>query len=216
MQKSNEEKLKSATRILVRKQGESILAEVNEMRLQNISYLTPHADKTVRQLIAQKSRPKMRKALLGSLAAAACIAITIRLASGIPDGGTRDIAGISDSSSAPSATSEQADILPLSFTLPADYMIAKSDFDNGMSIYALDSEAHGNVVLTMHYEDNTTSYDRWADYDEVIIDGTPVPAKVQSSYMLLTFEKNGLRYTLSSKDDLGALAAFYRSIEKEV
>jgi hypothetical protein len=48
--------------------------------------------------------------------------------------------------------------------------------------------------------------------DEVVIDGTTVPAKVDEAYMLLTFEREGVHYTLSDRDDMGVLAAFYRSI----
>ena len=240
MQNSSDEKLKNAAKLYARKEGESLLAEMNEIRRQNLSYLTPRADKTVKELMAKKEKPKRMKALFGICAAAACIAITIRLVTGLPDlgvgrgpeGAAAPTApestdsyepGIESETAEPAAPSESdngvdafpAEILPISFTLPAGYTVTKAEYDNGMSVYDLESERRGDVVLTMYYEESPadgTGGDRWAGFDEVIIDGTPVPAKVQDSFVLLAFEQDGLSYTLSSKDDLGALAAFYRSI----
>jgi hypothetical protein len=104
-------------------------------------------------------------------------------------------------------------MLPISFAIPDGYTVRSSEYDNGMSVYALESEAHGDVVLTMHYEREQGGNASGAGgFDEVMIDGTPVAAKVEDSYMLLAFERDGLEYTLSSKDNLGALAAFYRNI----
>ena len=237
---NNDKKLKTVARLFARKEGESLLAEANELRQQNISYLTPRADKTVKGLLTRQRGPKQRNALFGICAAAACIAITIRIFSGIPGGSepSRVTENMSDAPSAPPATAESPEssgpsdlfdldegtsplwtdeILPITFTLPSDYEVTKEEFDNGMSIYRLESETRGDVVLTMHYEDSPaggSGPEAWLGFDEVIIDGAVVPAKVQGSYMLLAFEQGGLRYTLSSKDDLGALTAFYRSIER--
>jgi len=107
-----------------------------------------------------------------------------------------------------------AGILPISFTLPADYRVKASDYDNGVSVYRLESGRGGDVVLTMYYADGAPDGGPGpeAGFDEVVIDGTPVPAKVNAAYKLLAFEADGLSYTLSSEDDLGALAAFYRNI----
>ena len=245
MQISSDEKLKNAAKLYAKKEGESLLAEVEEIRRQNISYLTPRADKTVKELSARKERPKRMKALFGICAAAACIAITIRLVSGLPDLGagsrTPEAApaspeptdsyepGVVEAEtaepSAPSAPGESdggvqtgpAEILPISFELPAGYMVTNAEFDNGMSVYELQSDRRGDVVLTMYYEESqdSTAGGKRAGFGEVVIDGTPVPAKVQDSFVLLAFEMDGLSYTLSSKDDMGALMAFYRRIEKE-
>ena len=111
-------------------------------------------------------------------------------------------------------------VMPITFALPAGYREIFSDYDNGMTIYEFESLNRGDVVLTMYY---VTDAEDWSNYSHadrngylaftsILVDGTPVPAKVEDTYMLLAFERGGVSYTLSSKDDLGALAAFYRSI----
>jgi hypothetical protein len=124
-------------------------------------------------------------------------------------------------------------MIPISFEPPADYRVVATDYDNGVSLYTLASATRGDVVLAMYYEggqqadaaatDAPAEPDAAAEpggslaaKDEVIIDGTAVPAKIDEAYMLLSFEREGLCYTLSSRDDMGVLAAFYRSIVRLV
>ena len=236
MMSDREEKLKRAAELFAKQEGESLLAEADALRRQKVSYLTPRADKAVRGLIAKSGRPKRRTALISVCAAAACLMLVFRLAAGLPDERTSsdaapamsaaseepespEMAGATDAPpgvpDAPPVVPMPAEILPISFALPADYRVRAAEYDNGMSIYALESDQYGDVVLTMYYEEDGavgTGVDMDEGFGEVIIDGTPVPAKVRDTYMLLAFEKDGLQYTLSSEDNLGALAAFYRNI----
>ena len=240
MKESAEEKLKSAARLYAEKEGESLLAEADELQRQGVSYLTPRADRTVRELAAKGRRPRRRNLTVGLAAAAACAVFAVSMITGIvgPESGdpaSSDAPPPSESAapSGPTAPSEPAapssptepvgpaapaGILPISFTLPADYRVKDSDFDNGVSIYRLESGRGGDVVLTMYYENDTPGdgLGPGAGFDEIVIDGTPVPAKVTGAYKLLAFEADGRSYTLSSKDDLGALAAFYRNITGSV
>jgi hypothetical protein len=240
---NREEKLKRAARLYAKKDGESLLEEAEKIRSQKVSLVTPRADKTVRDLIAKGRRQKRRKALVGVGAAAACIVLVLLVVGvGLPGGGgfptpggqagsgSSDSPDSSDSSSgagnpggSDAATGTKilppGEMLPISFTLPADYMVYDSELDNGMSVYRLESVDYGSVVLTMYYETDPTGgakADAYEGFDEVIIDGTPVPAKVRDTYKLLAFDIDGMSYTLSSEDDLGSLAAFYRSIAESV
>ena len=243
-----EQKLKKAAELYAREEGETLLAEAEGLRRENVSYLTPRADKTVRGLAAKRRRPSNRNALIGAASAAACILIVIRIISGVPgmsgggigsydaapepaseapqsadssdDGGAMESpadGGVAESPTDSGAPGESVppgfpqEILPISFALPAGYHVTSVELDNGMSIYELESSRRGTVVLTMYYGD-TYANTKFAGFSEVIIDGRPVPAKVNDAYRLLAFEQDGLMYTLSSEDDLGALAAFYRSI----
>lgn len=215
MRISSEEKLKIIATLYANKEGKSFLAEIEEINRQRVSYITPRADMTVRGLLAKEKRPKSRKMILSFAAAAACVVLAVRLIAGIPDSNNEYYP--SDASPAPSSPSVPympGEILPISFQLPADYHVMTSDIDNGMSVYKLESESHGDVVLTMYYVTDEPGYIFDADkgFDEVIIDGTPVAAKVKDTFRLLSFESDDIRYTLSSEDDLGALAAFYRNI----
>ena len=214
-----EEKLKLAAKLYADKEGSSLLAEVSEIERQNVSYMTPRADKTVRDLVEKGRRPKRRSAVIGVAAAAACVLIMVRLISGVPDisGDTPSLAP-EPPGDTPSLPYMPDEIIPISFTLPADYRVKTADLDNGMSVYKLESGEHGDVVLTMYYETDAADkeQDFYQGFDEVIIDGTPVHAKVKDTYKLLAFEAEDVRYTLSSADNLGALAAFYRQIAESV
>ena len=224
---TREEKLKRAAELYARKEGESFLAEADEINRQNVSYMTPRDDKTVRDLITGEKRPKQRRALFGLCAAAACIVFTIALINVIPGGpgsGANIAQDSMESEAAPMpppetapATILPAEIMPISFALPADFRVEGAELDNGMSVYSLGSDNYGDVVLTMYYleEGNRTPETAaYAGFDEITIDGTVVPAKVHDTYKLLAFDFDGVSYTLSSEDDLGSLAAFYRNIEK--
>jgi hypothetical protein len=215
--------------------GESLLAEIETMREQGVSYQTPRADQAVRSVSVRRGRPARRRrtAMFMGLAAAACLVIVVGIVTipslmappfTSPGDATKSGDAVIDSSPpAPDAAK-----IPISFDLPAGYRVAASDYDNGMSLYTLRSTAHGDVVLAMYPENeqqadagvaNAPATDAAAEneasfaaLDEVLIDGTTVPAKVDEAYMLLTFEYEGVHYTLSDRDDMGALAAFYRAI----
>jgi len=222
MKESAEEKLKSAAGLYAKKEGESLLAEADELQRQGVSYLTPRADRTVRELAAKGRRPRRRNLAVGLAAAAACAVFAVRMVTGIA-GPDSDLSTPSDTPTpsgptAPAGPVAPDGILPISFTLPADYRVKYSDFDNGVSVYMLESGRGGDVVLTMYYASGEIDDGSGpgTGFDEVVIDGTPVPAKVNEAYKLLAFEADGLSYTLSSRDDLGALAAFYRNITESV
>ena len=222
MNEKTDEKLKRAAELYAKREGESLLREIEMIRLKKVSYYTPRADSMVRKLASPKQKPKGRNMIWGICTAAACIVIAVRIVAFSPDmppapseSSAPPAASVPDTSAAPALPGMPAEILPVYFNLPADYRIIDSDFDNGISIYEFESEDHGNVVLTMYYaEDADNTFGNYIDegFDEVIIDGTPVPAKVRDTYMLIEFEKDDLYYTLSSEDNLGALAAFYRNI----
>ncbi|MDR1358615.1 MAG: hypothetical protein LBJ48_04600 [Coriobacteriales bacterium] len=209
----------------VEQYGMSLLAEGETMRAQGVSYPTPRADKVVRRVPSQQSRQQSRPArharhrqtaLITTLAAAACLLLVVWVAS-IPSLMAPPSTSSSDATLDSLAPAPVGAKLPLSFDLPADYRVAASDYDNGMSVYALESETRSAVVLTMYPTseqpaDATERENSFATMEEVLIDGKPVPAKIDLSYSMLTFEHEGVHYTVSNRDDMGTLAAFYRSI----
>jgi hypothetical protein len=242
----SEEKLKRAAELYTKKAGESLLKETEEIRRSNVSYITPRADKAVRELMAEEKlskrrstqQPKQRKMIFGFCAAAACVIITFALISGVPGfpgggsgGGAPEASDSGSGGAAAEAPAEAPDpgaatpapapgpvmpteIMPITFTLPADFRVENVELDNGMSVYNLESDVYGSVVLTMIYKTDGAGEDFFEGFDEVIIDGAAVPAKVRDTYKLLAFNFGNVFYTLSSEDDLGSLAAFYRNIEK--
>jgi hypothetical protein len=228
MKRLSENDSKRVAQAWAEQYGESLLAEVEAMREQEVSYQTPRADQVARSVAARRGGPARRRrtaAFIG-LAAAACLVIVVGIA-GIPSLMAPPSTSPGDAVIDFSPPASDAAKIPISFDLPADYRVAATDYDNGMSLYTLESAARGDVVLTMYHENeqqaDATAADAAADAaaesgssftptDKVVIDGTAVPAKVDEAYMLLAFEHGGVRYTLSDRDDMGTLAAFYRAI----
>jgi hypothetical protein len=220
--------------------GKSLLVEVEAMREQGVSYQTLHADQVVQGVTSRRSGPAKRRrtAMFTALAAAACLVIVAWIA-GVPSlvappsTSPSDVVNSGDGANSggatidsPASPSDETKI-PISFDLPAGYRVAGSDYDNGVSLYTLASTRRNDVVLAMYREneqqtdaaavaaDTAATAEGGASFvptDEVLIDGTAVPAKVDEAYMLLTFEHGGVQYTLSNRDDMGTLAAFYRAI----
>ncbi|MDR1014722.1 MAG: hypothetical protein LBL86_07065 [Coriobacteriales bacterium] len=233
MKQLSENDSRRAAQAWVERYGESLLAEAEAMREQGVAYRLPRADRAVQKVASRRgggaarrgspARPgrsawRRRTAVLAGLAAAACLAVVVWVA-GIPTLTAPPSTSPGDAvvdAPTPAPPSDAAQI-PISFELPASYRVASTDYDNGTSLYALESAAHGDVVLAMYRENRKQdaaagSGTSFAAMDEVLIDGAAVSAKVDEAYMLLAFEREGVRYTLSSRDDMGALAAFYRSI----
>ncbi|MCL2530313.1 MAG: hypothetical protein FWE41_08335, partial [Coriobacteriia bacterium] len=126
---------------------------------------------------------------------------------------------------------EEPELIPLTFALPSDFRMASSDWDNGVTLYTLESQSHGDVVLAMYHVDNeeaaaagvagsivasAPSGGAAALVDKVIIDGVEVPARIDDAFVLIEFQHNDINFTLSSRDNLGALAAIYRRIVAEM
>ncbi|MCL2807638.1 MAG: hypothetical protein FWD27_05710 [Coriobacteriia bacterium] len=211
----------------VEQQGGSLLTEAEAMRLQGVDYQTPRSDETVRALVSGRSKQTRRRRtpLPAILATAACL-IFAALFVGIPALTNSPLAEspspISPNGSVDSASSAPqlvVQMLPLTFSLPADFRKTGEDYDNGTTLYTLESPSFGRVVLAMRstgddelIDSHQVANGTTVPMREVVIDGTVVSARIDSAYMLLAFSHGSIDYTLTSQDNLGALAAFYRSI----
>jgi len=203
--------------------GASLAAEAEAMRQQGVSYQTPRADQAVLGIANRRpgAARRRRRSVFAVFAAAACL-VLVALVVGVPflmlSPTTESGAPTSSMPSDLAAPEPGAQMLPITFSLPADFRVAQKDFDNGVSLYTLESPQYGDVVLAMHPEDGLglgAMGDSGAlpvPMDEVVIDGAVVSAKVVDAYMLLVFQHGEVHYTLSSRDNMGALVAFYRSI----
>jgi hypothetical protein len=228
MKQLSEKDSKRIAQLWAEQYGKSLTAEAEVMRQQEVYYHTPRADQTVQKIAAHSPELKKRRrtnrrnraTIYATLAAAACL-VLVALLAGVPS----LVSLVSPPSSSPGDAEQNpagptadAEILPINFTLPADYRVAAKDYDNGVSLYALESQRYGDVVLTMCPASEQLAGSAGAAgnattlIDEVIIDGTAVPARVDDAFMLLAFEHRDVHYTLSSHDNLGALVALYRNI----
>jgi len=223
--------------------GKSLAAEAEAIHRQSVDYLLPRADQTVTALLGKRTKPPQRRsrgpALFMSLAAAACLML-VAVIVGVPyltdspwGGGSTSPQNITSSDSyvpQESTLAREAEMIPLTFSLPSDFRVASSELDNGVTFYTLASESHGDVVLAMFQVDDehpagtggqapgTAAQGTGAQgtasalADQLIIDGTPVAARIDDSYVLIEFQHQDVFYTLTSRDNLGALAALYRNI----
>ncbi|MDR1422604.1 MAG: hypothetical protein LBI64_07060 [Coriobacteriales bacterium] len=133
-----------------------------------------------------------------------------------PDATQNPAADPSSTSLPPALSPEQdswSELRPLGFRLPVQFSVARTDWDNGQSIYVLDNTLHDDVVLTIQQPFAPGGQNDWsAEMDYVIIDGTTIPAVIRDEYKLLQFENEGAIYTISCRDDLATLASLYRSM----
>ncbi len=110
----------------------------------------------------------------------------------------------------PSSPSDNNAIHELGFNLPAQFSVAGVNTDNGETIYQLDNSLYDDAVLTIRDSENNNGLKQ--DMDEIIINGTPVPAKLRDEYKLIAFESKSRKYTLSCKNDIKTLVIIYHSI----
>ena len=222
-----EDNLKKAAELYAEAYGKSLLSEHADMQAQNVRYLTPRADDVVRKLSRVRNRAQRRRniGVLAAVAASLVIAIAIPSimdqtttgpSTSVPS--SPDMAADIPSDTGPTPPPSQIDwtvMQPLSFTLPDEFKISSSELDNGMSIYRLSSNSDlypDDVVLTMQQPEGDEVY---LDTEIVYIDSKAVNTKIDDGYMMLLFEKDEKLYTLSCRDDMGALTYMYRCIEGE-
>ena len=218
--------------------GRELLAEDAAMRQQGVDYLLPRAEETVKALAdqgtgASKRRNRGPAMFLTAAAAAAACLVLVAVLVGVPS--LNDTPLSTDSAEyAPDAPQLQEsaplerepDLIPLTFALPSDFRMASSDWDNGVTLYTLESQNHGDVVVAMYHIGDeeaaaagvagsivaSSPTGAAALVDKVIIDGVEVPARIDDAFVLIEFQHNDINFTLSSRDNLGALAAIYRKI----
>ncbi len=208
----------------VEQYGQTLLNEQKMLDEQRISYAMPHADARIRQLAKESRRgtrlkrsKRSRRAPFFAAAAALLLvfigASTVWTLMNTP---LLDVLAPSQGSSTQGSptdtgpTNSSDTIRPLDFTLPAQFSVASVEWDNGETIYHLDNRLYDDAVLTIREPERDTSW--MQGLDEIIIDGTAVPAKLRDEYKLLTFVNGGTLYTISCRDDIETLSTLYRSI----
>lgn len=110
---------------------------------------------------------------------------------------------------APAAGAGDYEIIPLSATLPANLTQIGVEQDNAQSIYYLSDQRQDDVVLTMEYSDSGPATDGLVQID---LDGHTTWGAVTGDYSLLTFEQDGILYTMTCKYDINTLLPLGRSI----
>lgn len=230
MKSSEDQVFKKLADAYAEQHGRSLLQEQHALEAQRIGYATPRADERVRQLAGKGRRTSRRKGIsrLPYFAAAAAVLLVFI---GVPallasqgvnpfalfeqtqnsasvEGDSGNSSPSSSDSTPPSSSADS--ILPLSFTLPAQFSVASVEADRRETIYHLHNELHDDVVLSVSASEGEGAEAH--EMDEVFIEGTLVAAKIRDEFKLLSFESGDLLYTISCRDDLATLSALYQAI----
>lgn len=102
------------------------------------------------------------------------------------------------------------EVIPLNFILPENFAVEGVELDNGMSVYYLGDSRQDPVVLQLQYAGGDGL--RTDGLTELEIGGQPVYGRSADAYHLLTFESNGLLYTLTCAYDINTLVPLCESI----
>lgn len=190
--------------------GRTLLQEQRNLDERAVDYATPRADARIRMLTGQRSKPKRTPLFV---AAAALLVAFIGAGAALFPLFSHTEDGFAPSQSADVVSNPAGGddtIHELDFVLPTRFSVASVESDRGETIYHLDNDLYDDAVLTI--KDSGKDDGRSRDIDTIMLDGTPVPAKLRDEYKLLTFTDGGLDYTISCRDDIATLASLYRSI----
>ncbi len=106
-------------------------------------------------------------------------------------------------------------LMPLPFNLPENFTVAAAKMDNGQSIYYLADAFNDDVVLTMEPVDDAQDGMDTEGLRVFDVNGKIVYGSTTGAYSFLTFEEDGVQYTLTCKYDINTLLELSRAIIAE-
>ena len=189
----------------------------------------PGLDRKVREGLSRRRR--VRRQMISFGAVAACVALIVAAGllypgPGAPKGSMNEAAqaqaedsltdseknlGLTPTNAAPSAEAPEVSmsVLPLTFDLPAQFAVADVTVDNGQTVYTLSDVLLDPVVLAMEATDAPIDTGRLIP---VTLGGETVYARSTADFSLITFNRDGLRYTLTCRYDINTLLGLGREI----
>jgi len=193
--KNNDELFRELARRYVQAEGEVLERELAE---HPEPVLTPVMDQRVRKTVRPRHAGKMITGLGVAAAALILIFLTPTLLRRV---------GVK-SSDGNSSFSTPNLVLDVS-VLPSRLSVAGTMEDHGQSIYRLADSQNDDVVLTLE-ENRPIIIDN--GLMEVAVNGKTAYIKTNADVKLLTFEKNGLTYTLTCRYELDTLLELGKNI----
>ncbi len=199
--------------------GEALRWEQAQMERENLRYATPRMDAKMAALRRGKTRRVWTRVVP---VAAACVVLAVLvpvlasrfstqpLAPPAQSVAAEAAAGADNAPADGSPAAEEA-LLPMDFDLPANFTVAAAKLDNGKSVYALEDDAQDDVVLVMEPEAQLTPEDT-AGMRQIEVNGQVAYVQDKPDYKLLTFEKDGVVYTLTCRYDVNTLLGLGREI----
>lgn len=191
--------------------GRQLLSEKGMLEQQSPQPDTRRLDELVRR--GTRRRRNMKTARWAA-AIAACVLFAVLAPLWYPL--VSDIRQPDTAESSPSAAEEMPEaegtqeLIPLGFTLPENFTVEGVELDNGMSVYYLSDSRKDPVVLQLQHTEADGL--QTGGLTELEIGGRPVYGRSADAYHLLTFESNGLVYTLTCAYDINTLVPLCESI----
>jgi hypothetical protein len=197
---SKEEFLRRAASEYVERQGEAFKEEVARFN-QETHYPTANLERRIFKAVRQRKR----RFVMPLVAAAACLALLFF-------GGRtlfQNIRYIPDIPKLTDQTSDDRQLISLSFQVPTGFTQTGAEQDQGQSIYYFDDQLGDNVVLTL--EKPEVPIDE-SFYTQLDINGASAYAASRDYYQIMMFEKDDVLYTLTCRYDVNTLLRFSEKI----
>jgi hypothetical protein len=199
MDHKREEIYKELADRYVEQYGARLQQEADELNTRHPAHVSIRR-KTDRRLAQQRNR--RYTAVFGALAA--CIVLFAALRLVLPDGAVLppDI-----------GTATPGPVIPLSFTLPAEFTVTDVDQDFGKTIYLMEHKWRDNVVLTLEHPEKAPV---WDDFERHVLHGETVYLKTRADFNLLAFERDGVLHSFSCRYDINTLIELHKEIVKYI
>lgn len=183
--------------------GEQLLRERGLLEQQTPQADTRRLDELVRRGTKGKKSVKIAR---WSAVIAACVLIAVLVPLWYPllgDLQQSDATGAASNAAGESRAEETEELIPLSFTLPDRFTLDRTELDNGLSVYYLGDSGQDPVVMQLRRTGEEGL--QTEGLTEIEIAGRPVYGRSDAAYHLLTFETDGLIYTLTCAFDINTL-----------
>jgi hypothetical protein len=200
--------------------GEKALEELRGTEERGERYVTPRADYRAARMAGRRRRAVRWAAMAAAVALMAVSAAGYRAwgrfggqGEAKEDSSAPEQLWAAETRETDEAGADSGELMPLAFTLPSRYTVESAELDDGKSVYRLaDGGSRDDVVLIM--EEPSGRDGGYRDMARVVIDGGEARGLKAEGYNMLVFEHGGIRYTLTNRGDMAALAGLYRVIVK--
>jgi len=214
----NEAFFKALASQYVEQDGERLKKELEEIENDQKASYPPRLDKRIRGKILMTDA---RRTITIAAPVAACFLLIFAflgripfLENGVPSlmdsGPPADIAYEASSTGAPAPapaaenapsrgdnrTQSQMQMALMSAKMPAGYNVTGIDYDMEKTIYYIKNDTDNQIVMTAEKSEFDIEF---AYYQEIRINGEPVYGMVKSDFSVITYEKDGVVYTLTSR-----------------
>lgn len=201
----NEQFFKSIASLYAEKDGELLKNELEQIEKEGSVTYSSRLDKKIKNKILNM---KIRKLSYSLVPIAACfILLAVYFSSPSFNNKPTEIVDNSpsmadspsaptDSNDTPRPTPNNNEVQLLSAKLPRGYMLTDVDYDNGKTIYYIVNESKNEIVLTTEEFSGEIENEI---FQEININNTRVYGMVKNDYSVITYEKDDLLYTLTSK-----------------